>query len=77
MGSEEMSRTWTTSTDSTTSCARRPAGSTCCSPMPAAASSCRCLNITEEHCDRIFATNVKGLLFMARKALPLLRNGAS
>ncbi len=33
--------------------------------------------ITEEHYDRIFATNVKGTLFTVRKALPLLRDGAS
>lgn len=34
-------------------------------------------NITEEHYDRIFATNVKGTLFTVQKALPLLRDGAS
>jgi NAD(P)-dependent dehydrogenase (short-subunit alcohol dehydrogenase family) len=33
--------------------------------------------ITEEHFDRIFATNVKGTLFTVQKALPLLRDGAS
>jgi NAD(P)-dependent dehydrogenase (short-subunit alcohol dehydrogenase family) len=33
--------------------------------------------ITEEHYDRIFATNVKGTLFTVQKALPLLRDGAS
>ncbi|HVJ41648.1 MAG TPA: SDR family oxidoreductase [Dongiaceae bacterium] len=33
--------------------------------------------ITEEHFDKTFATNVKGLLFTVQKALPLLRNGAS
>lgn len=33
--------------------------------------------ITEEHFDRIFATNVKGTLFTVQKALPLLKNGAS
>ncbi len=33
--------------------------------------------ITEEHFDRIFATNVKGTLFTVRKALPLLKDGAS
>ena len=33
--------------------------------------------ITEEHYDRTFATNVKGTLFTVRKALPLLRDGAS
>lgn len=33
--------------------------------------------ITEEHYDRIFATNVRGTLFTVRKALPLLRDGAS
>ncbi len=34
-------------------------------------------DITEEHVDRIFATNVKGTLFTVQKALPLLRDGAS
>ena len=33
--------------------------------------------ITEEHVDRIFGTNVKGVLFTVQKALPLLVNGAS
>ncbi|QCR38862.1 SDR family NAD(P)-dependent oxidoreductase [Nissabacter sp. SGAir0207] len=33
--------------------------------------------ITEEHVDRIFGTNVRGLLFTVQKALPLLVNGAS
>ncbi len=31
--------------------------------------------ITEEHFDRTFATNVKGTLFTVKKALPLLRDG--
>ncbi|MET9019604.1 SDR family NAD(P)-dependent oxidoreductase [Actinopolymorpha sp. NPDC004070] len=34
-------------------------------------------DITEEHFDRIFAVNVKGLLFTVQKALPLLSDGAS
>jgi NAD(P)-dependent dehydrogenase (short-subunit alcohol dehydrogenase family) len=34
-------------------------------------------DITEEHFDRTFATNVKGTLFTVKKALPLLRDGAS
>ncbi len=34
-------------------------------------------DVTEEHFDRIFATNVKGTLFTVQKALPLLRDGAS
>jgi NAD(P)-dependent dehydrogenase (short-subunit alcohol dehydrogenase family) len=34
-------------------------------------------DITEEHYDRIFATNVKGTLFTVQKALPLLNDGAS
>ena len=34
-------------------------------------------DITEEHYERIFATNVKGTLFTVQKALPLLRDGAS
>ncbi len=33
--------------------------------------------ITEEHYDRIFDANVKGLLFTVQKALPLLAPGAS
>ncbi len=33
--------------------------------------------ITEELCDPIFDTNVKGLLFTVQKALPLLPDGAS
>ncbi len=34
-------------------------------------------SITEEHFDRIFNVNVKGLLFTVQKALPLLPEGAS
>lgn len=34
-------------------------------------------DITEEHFDRIFGTNVRGLLFTVQKALPLLAHGAS
>lgn len=34
-------------------------------------------SITEEHYDRIFATNVKGVLFTVQKALPLLKDGSS
>jgi len=33
--------------------------------------------ITEEHFDRIFATNVRGVLFTVQKALPLLVAGSS
>ena len=33
--------------------------------------------ITEEHYDALFNSNVKGLLFTVRKALPLLPDGAS
>lgn len=33
--------------------------------------------ITEEHFDKIFNTNVKGLLFTVQKALPLLKDGSS
>ena len=33
--------------------------------------------ITEEHFDRIFTTNVRGVLFTVQKALPLLVDGAS
>jgi NAD(P)-dependent dehydrogenase (short-subunit alcohol dehydrogenase family) len=34
-------------------------------------------SITEEHFDRTFNTNVKGLLFTVQKALPLIPDGAS
>jgi NAD(P)-dependent dehydrogenase (short-subunit alcohol dehydrogenase family) len=34
-------------------------------------------SITEEHFDRIFNSNVKGVLFTVQKALPLLRDGGS
>lgn len=34
-------------------------------------------SITEEHFDRIFATNVRGVLFTVQKALPLLVSGSS
>ena len=34
-------------------------------------------DVTEEHYDRTFATNVKGTLFTVQKALPLLCDGAS
>jgi NAD(P)-dependent dehydrogenase (short-subunit alcohol dehydrogenase family) len=34
-------------------------------------------SITEEHYERTFATNVKGVLFTVQKALPLLADGAS
>ena len=34
-------------------------------------------DITEDHFDRTFATNVKGTLFTVQKALPLLKEGAS
>lgn len=33
--------------------------------------------ITEEHYDRTFDTNVKGVLFSVQKALPMLRDGGS
>ncbi len=33
--------------------------------------------ITEAHVDRIFATNVRGVVFTVQKALPLLTDGAS
>ena len=33
--------------------------------------------ITEEHFDKIFDANVKGLLFTVQKALPLLKDGSS
>lgn len=33
--------------------------------------------ITEAHFDRIFGTNVRGVLFTVQKALPLLRKGSS
>jgi NAD(P)-dependent dehydrogenase (short-subunit alcohol dehydrogenase family) len=34
-------------------------------------------DVTEEHFDRIFNINVKGVLFTVQKALPLLNDGAS
>ena len=34
-------------------------------------------NITEDHFDKLFDTNVKGTLFRVQKALPLLNDGAS
>lgn len=34
-------------------------------------------SITEEHFDKIFGINVKGLLFTVQKALPLLQDGGS
>ena len=34
-------------------------------------------NITETHFDKLFSTNVKGVLFTVQKALPLLNDGAS
>ena len=34
-------------------------------------------DVTEDHFDRTFTTNVKGTLFTVQKALPLLRDGAS
>ena len=37
----------------------------------------RLQEITEDHYNRTFATNVKGTLFTVQKALPLLRDGAS
>jgi NAD(P)-dependent dehydrogenase (short-subunit alcohol dehydrogenase family) len=33
--------------------------------------------VTEEHFDRIFATNVKGVVFTVQKALPLMPDGAA
>jgi NAD(P)-dependent dehydrogenase (short-subunit alcohol dehydrogenase family) len=33
--------------------------------------------ITEEHFDKTFNANVKGLLFTVQKALPLLKDGSS
>jgi NAD(P)-dependent dehydrogenase (short-subunit alcohol dehydrogenase family) len=34
-------------------------------------------NITEAHFDKLFSTNVKGMLFTVQKALPLLNDGGS
>lgn len=34
-------------------------------------------SVTEEHVDRVFGTNVKGLLFTAQKALPLMPDGGT
>jgi NAD(P)-dependent dehydrogenase (short-subunit alcohol dehydrogenase family) len=33
--------------------------------------------ITEEHCDEVLATNIKGAVFTVQKALPLLSKGSS
>lgn len=33
--------------------------------------------ITEEHFDKLFSINVKGVVFTVQKALPLLKEGAS
>ncbi len=33
--------------------------------------------ITEDHFDRVFGTNVKGLVFTAQKALPLMTDGGT
>lgn len=33
--------------------------------------------ITEEHFDKLFSINVKGLLFTVQKALPIFRDGGS
>src|SRR5207249_6738917 len=44
----------------------------------AGAGECATLgSITEEHFDKIFAINVRGLLFSVQKALPLFRDGGS
>ena len=34
-------------------------------------------SITEEHLDKVFGTNVKGLVFTARKAVPLMPDGGT
>jgi NAD(P)-dependent dehydrogenase (short-subunit alcohol dehydrogenase family) len=34
-------------------------------------------SITEDHFDRVFGTNVKGLVFTAQKALPLMSHGGT
>lgn len=34
-------------------------------------------SITEEHFDKVFGTNVKGLMFTAQKALPLMHDGGT
>src|SRR5215813_2454237 len=34
-------------------------------------------SITEDHFDRVFGTNVKGLVFTAQKALPLMSDGGT
>jgi Enoyl-(Acyl carrier protein) reductase len=50
------------------------AASTLCSRTPAA-EMLPLEAITAEHVDRIFGTNVKGLLFTVQKALPLMTDG--
>ena len=68
-GFRATSRAWPTSTGCTGLCARRLDGSTFCSPMPAAASSCGFPTSPK--------SKVKGTLLTVQKALPLLRDGAS
>ncbi len=45
--------------------------------MPAAASSPPSIRASEEHFDKTFATNVKGVFFTVQKALPLMKAGGS
>ena len=45
--------------------------------MPASASLLRLNKSREEHFDKQFNVNVKGLLFTVQKALPLLQPGGS
>jgi NAD(P)-dependent dehydrogenase (short-subunit alcohol dehydrogenase family) len=70
-------RSSTTSTASTPPSKSKRAASTCCSPTRAAAASLPLGQITEAHFDKIFNTNVRGLLFTVQKALPLMPKGAS
>ena len=56
---------------------RRGAGSTLCSPMRRGGEFVPLGSYTEEHLDKTFDMNVKGLVFTVQKALPLLPNGAT
>ena len=56
---------------------RKKGASTSCLPMPASENSGPLGEITEEHFDKIFDINVKGVLFTVQKALPLFADGGS
>ena len=53
------------------------AGRRRCSPTPGGGEFAPLGQITEEHFDKMFDINVKGLLFTVQKALPLMPDGGS